>query len=120
VRYNQEMTFDEYQKLAITTDVFGGKPQPIDSHAFLSKLLGLVGEAGETAEKFKKIFRDKGGVLGQEDKKEIMKELGDVLWYVSVLCTYLDASLEDVADGNLDKVLGRKARGVSKGSGDNR
>jgi NTP pyrophosphatase (non-canonical NTP hydrolase) len=114
------MNFDEYQKQAITTDVFGGKPQPVDSHAFLSKLLGLVGEAGETAEKFKKIFRDKAGVMTEEDKKEIVKELGDVLWYLSVICTYLDIKLADVAEGNLEKVLGRKARGVTKGKGDNR
>ena len=43
------MTFDEYQKQAITTDTFGGKPQPITSPAFMSKLLGLVGESGEVA-----------------------------------------------------------------------
>jgi len=114
------MTFEEYQKLAISTDVFGGKPQPIDSHAFISKLLGLVGEAGETAEKFKKIFRDKEGKMTETDIKEITKELGDVLWYLSVLCTYLDVPLNEVAEGNLEKVLGRKARGVSHGGGDNR
>ncbi len=114
------MTFKEYQELAISTDLFGGKPQPIDSHAFISKLLGLVGEAGETAEKFKKIFRDKNGQMSDSDVAEVSKELGDVLWYLSVICTYLDVSLTDVAELNLEKVLGRKARGVSKGSGDNR
>ncbi len=114
------MTFDEYQKQAIVTDVFGGKPQPIDSHAFMTKLLGLVGETGEVADKFKKIFRDKNGALSKEDLGEITKELGDVLWYLSVICTYLDVSLEEVANGNLDKVLDRKARGVTGGSGDNR
>ncbi len=114
------MTFDEYQKLAITTDHFGGQPQPVDSHAFLSKLLGLVGEAGETAEKFKKIFRDKEGRLSEEDKKEIAKELGDVLWYINALCCYMGLSLDDVANNNLDKVLDRKKRGVTQGKGDNR
>jgi NTP pyrophosphatase (non-canonical NTP hydrolase) len=114
------MTFDEYQKLAITTDTFGGKPQAIDSHAFLSKLLGLVGETGEFAEKFKKVFRDDGGKLSVEKKAEIVKELGDVLWYINALCCYLEVELDDVANINLDKVLGRKARGVTKGSGDNR
>lgn len=114
------MTLEEYQKLAITTDVFGDKPVPIDSHAFLSKLLGLVGETGEMAEKFKKIFRDKGGVLNGEDKAEIVKELGDVLWYLSALCCYMDLNLEEVANMNLDKVLNRKSRGVTRGKGDNR
>lgn len=114
------MTFDEYQKQAISTDTFGGKPQPIDSHAFLSKLLGLVGETGEIAEKFKKLFRDKNGELSDLDKGEITKELGDVLWYINAICCYLDIELKDVAEGNLDKVLSRKSRGVSRGSGDNR
>lgn len=96
------MTFEEYQKLAISTDVFGGKPQPIDSRAFITKLLGLVGETGEVAEKFKKIFRDKDGKMTEEELKEMTKELGDM------------------ASMNLEKVLSRKARGVTHGKGDNR
>jgi len=112
--------FNDYQKKALITDVNGGKPQPIDSHAFISKLLGLVGESGEVAEKFKKIFRDKNGQLSEEDKKEICKELGDVLWYISIIATYLNVPLETIAQNNLEKVLGRKSRGVSHGKGDNR
>ena len=114
------MDFKEYQKLAITTDVFGGKPQPIGSHAFLAQLLGLMGETGEIAEKFKKIYRDKAGVLSDEDKLEIAKELGDVLWYVSVVSTYLDISLQEVADMNIEKLKSRKKRDALAGSGDNR
>jgi NTP pyrophosphatase (non-canonical NTP hydrolase) len=114
------MDFNEYQKLAISTDTFGGSPQPIDSHAFISKLLGLVGEAGEVAEKFKKIFRDKNGILGEKDKKEMVKELGDVLWYINAMSCYMGVKLEDVANSNLDKVLSRKQRGTTHGSGDNR
>ena len=114
------MTFKEYQKLAITTDTFGGLPQPITSPAFMSKLLGLSGESGEVAEKFKKIYRDNQSKLGPEQLKEIQKELGDVLWYINALCCYLGLSLEDVAEGNLNKVLDRKTRGVTHGSGDNR
>ena len=114
------MTFDEYQKQAISTDVFGGKPQPIDSHAFITKLLGLVGETGEVAEKFKKIFRDKEGKMTDAELKEMTKELGDIQWYLSVICSYLGISLDEMALTNLDKVLSRKSRGVSHGSGDNR
>lgn len=114
------MDFKEYQKKAIATDVFGGKPQPISSHAFLAQLLGLVGETGEIAEKFKKIYRDKDGVFGAQDKTEMSKELGDVLWYISVVCTYLDISLQDVADLNIEKLQSRMKRDVLKGSGDNR
>ena len=114
------MDFNSYQKQAITTDKFGGTPQPIDSHAFLAQLLGLVGETGEIAEKFKKIYRDKDGVFTPEDEKEMTKELGDVLWYLSVICTYLGISLQDVADLNIEKLQSRQKRGTLLGSGDNR
>jgi NTP pyrophosphatase (non-canonical NTP hydrolase) len=83
-------------------------------------VFGLVGESGEVAEKFKKLIRDKSGQLSVEDKQEIIKELGDVLWYVNSLSTLLGSSLEEVAEKNLEKVLSRKARGTTKGSGDNR
>lgn len=96
------------------------KNQPIDSHAMLEKVFGLVGEAGEVADKFKKLIRDKNAKPSDEDKKELAKELGDVLWYVNSVGLYLGYSLEEIAQMNLDKVLSRKERGVTKGSGDNR
>ena len=114
------MTFDEYQKRAITTDTSGGVPQPITSTAFFNKLLGLVGETGEIAEKFKKIYRDKNGVFDDVSKTDMQKELGDVLWYLSVVASYLDISLADIANDNLAKLQGRKARGTLKGNGDER
>ena len=114
------MTFKEYQKLAKTTDVSGDTKHPITSPHFFNKLLGLVGETGEIAEKFKKIYRDKNGEFSPESKAEIEKELGDVLWYLSVICSYLDISLDEVASKNMDKLLSRKDRGTLKGSGDNR
>ena len=113
------MTFDEYQQQAITTDTFDGM-KGIAHPSFLEKAFGLVGEAGEVAEKLKKILRDKNGKLSNEDKQEIVKEFGDVLWYVSALANYLDVSLETVAAKNLEKVLSRKSRGQTHGSGDNR
>lgn len=114
------MTFDEYQKQAITTDTYGGSMQHITDPGFMEKALGLVGEAGEVAEKLKKIIRDKNGEHTQEDIDELAKEFGDVLWYISGLSHYLGVSLDDVASKNLEKVLSRKARGVTMGSGDNR
>lgn len=86
----------------------------------LSQVLGLVGESGEIADKFKKLIRDKKGELSDEAKREILKELGDVLWYVNTISSLLGSSLDEVAQNNLDKVLSRKARGVIQGSGDNR
>lgn len=114
------MTFKEYQQLAITTDTFGGKPQPITSVAFFSKLLGLVGESGEVADKFKKIYRDNNAQMTQEQKIEMQKELGDVLWYINAISSYIGIELEDVAKANLAKLLDRKERGVLHGKGDNR
>lgn len=114
------MTFDEYSKIAITTDTFDGTDKTILAASFMSKILGLVGETGEIAEKFKKIYRDDNGEMTPEKKQEIQKELGDVLWYINAMCCYLGFSLEDVAKGNLDKVLSRKVRGKTHGSGDNR
>lgn len=82
--------------------------------------LGLSEEAGEVAGKFAKAVRDCNGKVDDTRKEEIVKELGDVLWFVSELCTSLGVSLSDVAQKNLDKLASRKERGVIHGSGDNR
>ncbi len=83
-------------------------------------ILGLNGEAGEVAEKFKKILRDKGGVVSPEDRDAIKKELGDVLWYLSAISGELGLGLEDVAEGNISKLFDRAARNVLHGDGDDR
>ena len=82
--------------------------------------LGLVGEAGEVADKVKKILRDKKGVFDEDSKDEIKFELGDVLWYISQLSSELGYELEEVASANLEKLRDRKVRGKISGSGDNR
>lgn len=113
------MTLDDYQTQAfstLTTDHAYGDISP----QLMAQLLGLVGESGEVAEKVKKILRDKQGVLSADDTQELLKELGDILWYVNAVSHLLGSSLEEVARMNLDKVLSRKARGVTKGQGDNR
>jgi NTP pyrophosphatase (non-canonical NTP hydrolase) len=87
---------------------------------FIYPTLGLMGEAGEVAEKIKKVIRDKKSKLDLNTKLEIKKELGDVLWYLSQLATELDLDLEDVASLNLEKLFSRQKRNQLKGSGDNR
>jgi len=115
------MTFDEYQNQALTTEMMTrDKSLNGNDPAFIAKVLGLVGEAGELADKFKKIVRDKQGVILSEDKNEIAKELGDVLWYLTAVADYLGLKLDDIGTDNLEKLASRKARGVQKGSGDNR
>ena len=78
--------------------------------------LGLVGEAGEVAEKVKKVIRDKGNL----NQAELVKELGDVLFYVAALANHIDSDLETVAVNNLAKLHDRKKRNKLQGSGDNR
>ena len=89
-------------------------------HAILYPTLGLTNEAGEVAGKVKKIFRDKGGVIGDEDRAALKSELGDVLWYLAQICTDLDLSLEEVAEENLRKLARRQQAGTRHGEGDNR
>lgn len=79
--------------------------------------LGLVGEAGEVAEKVKKIFRDKAMPYSVAD---IEKELGDVMFYLTALANYFDLDLTSVIEANVEKLHSRKTRGVIQGSGDNR
>jgi NTP pyrophosphatase (non-canonical NTP hydrolase) len=89
-------------------------------HPIVYPTLGLVNEAGELAGKVKKIFRDKGGKISEEDRQALKGELGDVLWYLALICTELDLTLEEVASSNLEKLFDRLARGAIKGEGDNR
>jgi NTP pyrophosphatase (non-canonical NTP hydrolase) len=113
------MTLEDYSKQAIstlTTDHEYGEFSP----QLLAQVLGLAGESGEFADKIKKIIRDNHGNISKEARVELLKELGDVLWYVNALSTLLGSDLESVAKNNLEKILSRKARGVTKGSGDNR
>ena len=82
--------------------------------------LGLTGEAGEVADKVKKVIRDRGGVFDADTRDAIKLELGDVLWYVAQLASELGYDLNEVADANLQKLSSRAARGRIGGSGDQR
>ena len=82
--------------------------------------LGLANEAGEVAGKIKKIFRDKGGQVSEEDREALKLELGDVLWYLTQICTELNLTLQEVAAANLEKLFSRLERGQIHGDGDTR
>ncbi|WP_320664514.1 nucleoside triphosphate pyrophosphohydrolase family protein [Prochlorococcus sp. MIT 1223] len=82
--------------------------------------LGLAGEAGEVADKVKKILRDNNGIFDPDAKEAIKLELGDVLWYVAQLSSELGFELNDVAQANLDKLASRAKRGQISGDGDDR
>lgn len=110
------MTLEEYQKATNETAVY-----PKENNLGLTyTTLGLASEAGEVAGKFKKVIRDMDGKMSDEVKKEMGKEVGDVLWYVSQVCTELGLSLEKIAAENLEKLRSRKDRGQLSGNGDNR
>lgn len=89
------MTFDEYQQASRTTALY-----PDHGKNFIYPTLGLVGEAGEIAEKIKKVMRDKQGRFDDATRVELRKELGDVLWYLSQLSVELGLNLEEVAPGS--------------------
>lgn len=109
------MNFDDYQQAAMRT---ARSPKAKDELFHL--LLGLTGEAGEIAEKFKKLVRDHNSDITKLDLEDIKKELGDVLWYVTVLADFLGIRLSDVAATNVAKLADRQARNTLQGSGDNR
>lgn len=113
------MEFDEYQSRAAKYDLSEATTD-LKAVGFIEKALGLVGEAGETADKIKKILRDKDGAVSDDDRGLIVKELGDVLWYVASIARYLNVPLSEVASGNIDKLESRWQRNKLHGEGDER
>lgn len=85
-------------------------------HKITYPALGLAGEAGELANKVKKLLR---GDKGRDELLEgIKSEMGDVLWYLAALADDLDVALEDIAAENIEKLRSRQVRGAIKASGD--
>lgn len=109
------MDFNEYQQLAKKTAKY-----PEIGKGLVYPMIGLSGEAGEVANKVKKIFRDDGGLIKEERKEEIKKELGDLLWYIAQLATELDMALDSIASFNIEKLSKRFENNTIKGDGDNR
>jgi NTP pyrophosphatase (non-canonical NTP hydrolase) len=108
------MDFNSYQRIAKTTAIYPA------THKILYPALGLAGEAGEVANKVKKLVRDGTSSLPKEWKEQIGSEIGDVLWYCAVLADDLGISLGKIASENEKKLQGRKKRGMISGSGDSR
>ena len=108
------MDINEYQNKARETAKY-----PVE-HGLTYCTLGLAGEAGEVADKIKKIIRDKGGLVSANDRLELAKELGDVFWYLANLSFELNLALDFVAQKNIEKLQSRMKRGVISGEGDNR
>ena len=113
---------NEYQRMAHETASYSCGTIGKEAHAvnYLYPALGLAEEAGEVAGKFAKAIRDSAGKVDEERKAAIVKELGDVMWFVAELATCLDVDLDLVAEMNLQKLASRKARGKINGDGDDR
>ena len=105
---------NNYQREALTTATFS------EELKYIYPALGLNGEAGEVAEKVKKVLRDDNGKFSAEKKHQIALELGDCLWYVAVMANSIGYKLGDIAQMNIDKLKSRQQRNVLSGSGDNR
>jgi len=108
-------SFSEYQKACAKTAIYPGRGE---LYGLLYAVLGLSGEAGEVANKVKKILRDAKTV--EEVRAALTDELGDVLWYAARLASELNTSLSEVARRNIEKLQSRAARGKVTGDGDNR
>lgn len=108
------MKLNEYQKKAFSNVIFP------NNSSIVYPTLGLNGEAGEVAEKVKKVLRNKKGIFSDKDRKDIALELGDCLWYVSAIAKGINMTLEQIALLNINKINSRMVRDKLKGNGDKR
>ena len=108
------MTLDEYQNHALETAIYPKQ------YKVIYPALGITGEAGECSDKVKKVIRDNNGEFTDDRKREIAKEIGDVLWYCAALAHDIGYTLNEVGEMNVEKLNSRKKRNKINGSGDNR
>ena len=113
-KYKKISDLDMYQKVALTTAIYPRE------QAIIYPTLGLTGEAGEVANKVKKIIRDGSNKNDNSMVSEIKSEIGDCLWYIAVLADDIGCKLSDIANTNLIKLANRKEKGTIGGSGDKR
>ena len=111
-KYKKVSDLDMYQQVAKTTAIYPRE------QAIIYPTLGLTGEAGEVANKVKKVLRDRTEI--KDVSKDIASEIGDCLWYISLLADDIGWDLESIAKLNIDKLQDRVNRGKLSGSGDNR
>jgi len=113
-KYKKVSDLDMYQKVALTTAIYPRE------QAIIYPTLGLTGEAGEVANKVKKIIRDGSNSKDEKLVSEIKAEIGDCLWYIAVLADDFDIKLSDIASANIEKLALRQKNNTIHGSGDDR
>ena len=110
----KDMDVNVYQDRAVATAIYP------ETHKITYPALGMAGEAGEVANKVKKIIRDGKKSLPDDWQEQLASEIGDVLWYCAALARDLDMSLATIMAANLDKLKARQEQGTLGGSGDTR
>ena len=113
-KYKKVSDLDMYQKVALTTAIYPRE------QAIIYPTLGLTGEAGEVANKVKKIIRDGSDSKDEKLVSEIKAEIGDCLWYIAVLADDFNIKLSDIASANIEKLALRQKNNTIHGSGDDR
>ena len=113
-KYKKVSDLDMYQKVALTTAIYPRE------QAIIYPTLGLTGEAGEVANKVKKIIRDGSDSKDEKLVSEIKAEIGDCLWYIAVLADDFNIKLSDIASANIEKLALRQKKNTIHGSGDDR
>ena len=113
-KYKKVSDLDMYQQVAKTTAIYPRE------QAIIYPTLGLTGEAGEVANKVKKIIRDGSNKDNDNLVSEIKAEIGDCLWYIAVLADDFNIKLSDIASTNIEKLANRQKKGTIHGSGDTR
>jgi NTP pyrophosphatase (non-canonical NTP hydrolase) len=113
-KYKKVSDLDMYQKVALTTAIYPRE------QAIIYPTLGLTGEAGEVANKVKKIIRDGSNKDDDSLVSEIKSEIGDCLWYIAVLASDFNIKLSDIASANIEKLALRQKNNTIHGSGDDR
>ena len=121
------MTLNEYQEQAMSTCMETSRNYSYMSGNLSAEVGELQGKVSKAQRKGQLKYNNKGDIVWVASTEEydifdaeLMKEAGDVLWQLAGLCTVRGWRLEDVAQGNLDKLASRKERGVIDGNGDNR
>ena len=106
------MTINEYQQLAMTTLNKAMSKQDM----LINGVMGLCGESGEAIDIVKKHLAQ-----GHElDREKLIKELGDIAWYLAEMATVLDIELEEVLERNIEKLKKRYPEGFDKEKSVNR
>ena len=113
-KYKKISDLDMYQKVALTTAIYPRE------QAIIYPTLGLTGEAGEVANKVKKIIRDGTNKNDEGLVQDLSAEIGDCLWYIAVLADDFDIKLSDIASANIEKLALRQKNNTIHGSGDDR